>query len=98
MKKLVATLLALTALCIMLLLNSCTIHPVAWQPSKVLPFEGETALNEKLAQSSRINLNGWLGPEDIVFDSLGNLYCGVHNEDFSDGCILRISTDNQVEE
>jgi len=97
-KKLVLSLLALTALCSMLSLNSCAIHPVAWQPSKVLPFEGETALNEKLTQTTRIHLNGWLGPEDIVFDSLGNLYCGVHNEDFSDGRILKISVNNQIEE
>ena len=98
MKKIVLHILISTALCTMLLLDSCTIYPVAWQPSKAPSFEGETALNEKLTQSSKINLNGWLGPEDIVFDGLGNLYCGVHNANFSDGCILKISPDNQIEE
>jgi sugar lactone lactonase YvrE len=98
MKKLALALFALTALCNMLLINSCAIHPVAWLPSKVLPFEKETALNEKLTQTTKIDLNGWFGPEDIVFDSLGNLYCGVHNEDFTDGRILKISANHQIEE
>ena len=98
MKKLALALFALNALCNMILINSCAIQPVAWLPRKVLPFEKETALNEKLTQTTKIDLNGWLGPEDIVFDSLGNLYSGVHNEDFSDGRILKISTNNQVEE
>lgn len=98
MRKLVFTILALAVFCSTCLLNSCAIHPVAWQPEEVQPFEGRTALNEKLTQASKIHLDGWLGPEDIVFDSAGNLYCGVHNKDFSNGCILKISADNQIEE
>ncbi|MFD2033572.1 SMP-30/gluconolactonase/LRE family protein [Belliella marina] len=80
------------------LLESCAIHPEAWQPEKVQAFEGKTKLNEKLAIASKIDLNGWLGPEDIVFDHEGNLYCGVHNDDFTDGRILKIDEAGNIEE
>lgn len=80
-----------------LLLGSCAIHPTAWQPPELPPFEGNTQLNEQLASASKIDLLGWLGPEDIVFDSEGNLYCGVHNKDFSNGSILKIDTSGKVE-
>jgi len=83
---------------LVLLLTSCTIHPVAWKPGKSTPFAGTTKLNEKLATVSTIALNGWMGPEDIIFDSEGNLYCGVHNKDFSDGRILKIDTTGKIEE
>jgi len=59
---------------------------------------GATHQNEVLLTTTKIPLNGWYGPEDIVFDSLGNLYCGVHNKDFSDGRILKIDTAGKVEE
>lgn len=98
MKKLSYYLSILTAFCSVLFLNSCAIHPLGWQPGKINPFEGKTKLNEKLTQASKIDLNGWLGPEDIVFDSLGNLYCGVHNKNFSDGRILKIDSDGNIEE
>jgi sugar lactone lactonase YvrE len=95
MKKIVLSSLVLLAIGLVLLLNSCAIHPVAWQPNKVTSFTGQ---NEKLATASKISLNGWLGPEDIIFDSIGNLYCGVHNKDFSDGRILKIATSGSIEE
>lgn len=72
-EKIVLSLLALTAFCSVLMLNSCAIQPVSWQPRKALSFEGPTALNEKLTKSSKIDSNNWFGPEDIVFDSIGNL-------------------------
>lgn len=43
-------------------------------------------------------LNGWLSPEYILFDTLGNLHTGVHNKDFSDGRILKITTSGKIEE
>jgi len=83
-----------------LLLKSCSIRPAAWSPSQKPEFSGVTALNEKLSGIEKISLRGWYGPEDIVMDSAGNLYCGVHigEEDFSDGRILKISPDGKVEE
>jgi sugar lactone lactonase YvrE len=47
----------------------------------------------------KIDLGGWVGAEDIVFDSIGNLYCGVHKaeNDFSDGKILKINPDGKIE-
>lgn len=47
----------------------------------------------------KIDLGGWYGPEDILFDSLGNLYCGVHKgkDDFSDGKILKIDSMGKIE-
>jgi sugar lactone lactonase YvrE len=98
MKKIRFSILAFIAIISILFMDSCAVHPVAWQPSNPPAFEGKTKLNDKLKTASRINLNGWLGPEDIVFDSLGNLYCGVHNKDFSDGRVLRIDSTGQIEE
>lgn len=77
---------------------SCGIRPVAWSPGEINVVDPKLTPNENLTRSQKIDLKGWYGPEDIVFDSLGNLYCGVHNKDFSDGRILRIDTNGNVEE
>ena len=82
----------------MLMLSSCALKPLAYQPKAIPAFEGRTQLNEKLVTSDKIQLDGWFGPEDILFDSLGNLYTGVHNADFSDGRILKIDPSGMVEE
>lgn len=98
MKK---SVLLLSALVIVgLLLESCSIRPQAWSPAQKPSFSGVTALNEKLSSIEKISLQGWYGPEDIVFDSAGNLYCGVHigEQDFSDGRILKITPSGKVEE
>ena len=57
------------------------------------------ALNEKLTAAQKITLNGWYGPEDIVFDSAGNMYAGVHRaeKDFKDGRILKIGNTGKTE-
>jgi sugar lactone lactonase YvrE len=66
-------------------------------------FEGVTALNEKLSTANKIVIDTdtqkGFGPEDIIFDKAGNLYCGVHSRatDFSDGRILKISPNGKVE-
>ncbi|HEX6892693.1 MAG TPA: SMP-30/gluconolactonase/LRE family protein, partial [Chryseolinea sp.] len=80
--------------------DSCSIRPLAWSPDQKPSFSGVTALNEKLSSIEKIPLQGWYGPEDIVFDTAGNLYCGVHigENDFSDGRILKITPSGQVEE
>lgn len=80
------------------MLASCAIHPVAWKPSPQTGLE-TASLNEKLKTSQTIPLNGSYGPEDIVFDEVGNLYCGVHSEetDFSNGRILKISPNGTIE-
>ncbi len=82
-----------------MLIESSAIHPRAWNPKKNEPFKGTSRLNEKLASAQKISLNGWYGPEDIVFDSAGNMYCGVHRKefDFSDGRILKISPSGSIE-
>jgi sugar lactone lactonase YvrE len=84
---------------ILTLFTSCAIHPVAWELSTQTDFIGTAALNEKLKAAQTISLNGSYGPEDIVFDEVGNLYCGVHTKetDFSDGSILKISTNGRIE-
>ena len=86
--KRVNTILA-TGLLFILILNSCGIKPVSYQPKAAPEFKGATALNDRLLESEKIEINGWFGPEDILFDDAGNLYTGVHNEDFSDGKILK---------
>ncbi|MBP6810639.1 MAG: SMP-30/gluconolactonase/LRE family protein [Saprospiraceae bacterium] len=82
-----------------LLFHSCAIKPLAWQPQTKPLFEGTTKLNNELTTVTKVNLGGWVGAEDIVFDSLGNLYCGVHKavNDFSDGKILKINPDGKIE-
>ncbi len=83
----------------MILLESCAIHPLAWKPETKPLFTGSLSFNEKLSAIEKISLNGWYGPEDIVFDTEGNLYCGVHSKeyDFSDGRILKIDQSGKVE-
>ncbi|WP_428660349.1 SMP-30/gluconolactonase/LRE family protein [Runella sp.] len=80
-------------------LTSCSLHPQAWQPIKSPEFAGTTALNEKLSTSEKIAIADLYGPEDIVFDKAGNLYCGVHTKEdnFSDGRILKIDSVGKVE-
>lgn len=82
-----------------LFMNACAIRPVSWTPEPAPAFAGVTALNEKLGTTRHISLDGWYGPEDIVFDSLGNLYAGVHvgEQDFSDGRILKIDPAGKVD-
>ena len=81
-----------------LMLSSCALNPLAYEPETIPAFEGVTQLNEKLLNSEKIQLDGWFGPEDILFDRLGNLYTGVHTKDFSDGRILKIDSSGKVEE
>ena len=78
--------------------SSCGLHPEAWTPAPKPMFAAETALNEKLSTAEKIALDGWCGPEDIVFDGAGNLFCGVHaKNDFADGRILKIAPTGQAE-
>lgn len=81
-----------------LMYSSCSLKPLSYEPEQPPTFEGAKQLNEKLLASEKIEINGWFGPEDILFDSLGNLYTGVHNADFSDGRILKIQPSGRVEE
>jgi len=80
-------------------IQSCAIKPLAWQPPVKPLFEGVTQVNNELSKIEKVDLAGWVGAEDIVFDSLGNLYCGVHKaeNDFSDGKILKIDTKGKIE-
>ena len=84
---------------LLLFMQSCAIKPLAWRPQTKPLFEGTTKLNNELATVTKIDLGGWVGAEDIIFDSLGNLYCGVHKaeNDFSDGKILKINSEGKIE-
>lgn len=97
-KKIVA-LASTVTISIAMLINSCAIKPAAWQPAANSEFKGNTELNEKLTKTQKISLQGWYGPEDIVFDKAGNLYCGVHSKetDFSNGSILKIDINGTIE-
>lgn len=83
----------------MLFIQACVIKPQAWKPQTKPLFEGITKLNNELTTVEKIDLGGWVGAEDIVFDSMGNLYCGVHKaeNDFSDGRILKINPNGKIE-
>jgi len=90
---------SLLAFIVFLLIQACSLRPLAWQPPKAPAFEGATAQNTLLtSQAEWIDLEGWYGPEDIAVDTKGNLYCGVHKakKDFSDGRILKISPNGKV--
>ncbi len=92
------TILPLIFISSIIILESCSIHPVAWNPDKTPSYSAAVKFNEKLTSAIKIDLNKWEGPEDIEFDNSGNLYCGVHNKDFTDGRILKIDPSGKVEE
>ncbi len=97
-KNLLSLLVPAVALGLSMAFTSCGLHPEAWKPAPKPMFTGETALNEKLSTAEKISLDGWCGPEDIVFDQAGNLFCGVHaKNDFADGRILKIDPTGRVE-
>ena len=81
-------------------IQSCAIQPSAWTPPIKPTFEGVLQLNEALTKSQKIDLKGWNGPEEFVFDAQGNAYCGVHKgaKTFKEGAILKISPDGVVSE
>ena len=82
-----------------ILFKSCGIKPNSWEPHKKPDFTKNLEINNKLKSTKKISLEGWYGPEDIIFDEEGNMYCGVHSNknDFSDGKILKISKEGNVE-
>ncbi len=91
------TLFALLFICIVFI-NGCGIKPAAFNPQTKPLFTGELALNNKLNTTTKIALDGWAGPEDILFDGQGNMYCGVHKkDDFTDGRILKIDVNGKAE-
>ncbi len=79
--------------------KACSLQPLAWKPGKQAAFSGTTERNEKLTAATTIPLNGHYGPEDIVFDSSGNMYFGVHTgkTDFSNGKILKTDPSGNTE-
>lgn len=97
--KIVVAALPVLVIAGVLFIESCAIHPKVWKPASNPDFLGTTALNEKLTATQKISLNGWYGPEDIVFDSTGNIYCGVHRKetDFTEGRILKIDPSGKIE-
>lgn len=94
--KIIKTLLTFSVLvfAISVLLQSCTLQPLAWTPPMKPALTGVLTENELLQSTEWIDLNGWYGPEDIETDKYGNIYTGVHvaKTDFSDGRILKIDT------
>jgi sugar lactone lactonase YvrE len=62
------------------------IAPVAWDPSPAPSLTGPYALNHDLVASDRLLEGFGTGPEDVAFDSDGNLYTGFH-----EGTIARLS-------
>jgi len=90
--------LKLGLLLLIIIFQSCALHPISWQPPIKPILENVLEVNNKLLSSKKIDLKGWYGTEDIIFDKQGNLYTGVHigEGDFSDGKILKISPDGLV--
>lgn len=90
--------LTLVILAVIVFNSSCALNPIAWTPPQNNNLTETFQLNNELEGVSKIDLEGWYGPEDIVFDKKGNLYCGVHKgkNDFSDGKILKITPNGKV--
>jgi sugar lactone lactonase YvrE len=61
------------------------IEPAAWDPPEAPALEGPYALNDALAQGTRLLEGIGAGPEDVAFDRLRRLYTG-----FEDGRIVRM--------
>ena len=101
MKKVttVAILFIAATIIIPITFKAFSLAPVAWRPGTKISFADASALNEKLTATQKILLNGYYGPEDIVFDGTGNMYTGVHRTetDFSRGNILKIDTNGKAE-
>ncbi len=94
-----ASLLLAATLILSILFNACAIHPLAWKAPSDPGTAAATKGREVLTLADKIPLQGWYGPEDIVFDSAGNLYTGVHKGEtsFKDGCIMKIDKQGRQE-
>ena len=88
------------ALAITLVISSCKIQPISWEPPIKPDFKGIYATNEELLNSTKISLLNYFGAEDFAVNSMGIIYSGVHKEkrDFSSGAILKIHPNDSVEE
>jgi sugar lactone lactonase YvrE len=64
------------------------IEPVAWNPPQAPELTGPYAPNSDLEAAQRLLEGRGVGPEDVAFDSVGNLFCG-----FQGGAIVRIPAD-----
>lgn len=64
------------------------IEPVAWQAPAAPGYSGEHAANAKLANASKIALNGEAGPEHVTIGPDGQLYTGL-----ASGHIVRMQAD-----
>ncbi|AZQ61696.1 SMP-30/gluconolactonase/LRE family protein [Flammeovirga pectinis] len=99
MKQFKNTLFSLSLLFITsFILQACSLKPLAWTPPEKPKLEGNMAVNNLLQSTEWIDLQGWVGPEDIAIDKEGNLYCGVHvsSSNFDEGRILKIDTNGEV--
>ena len=63
-----------------------SIKPVAWEASRSKGYVNAFTENSALDNLSFIRANNFVGPEDITFDSNGNLYSG-----YQSGQIMRFS-------
>lgn len=83
---------------LIIFLQACKIQPIAWNVPTKPVLQNSLQSNDKLQKCTKIELNGYYGPEDIIFDKTGNLYCGVHigKQDFSNGKILKISREGKI--
>lgn len=97
--KVIYRVIRLSLFVFIIAIQSCAISPTVWHPPVKPVLKDVLQPNDKLQASEKISLNGWYGPEDIIFDKNGYLYCGVHigEQDFSDGKILKISPEGDVE-
>ncbi|NOQ75834.1 MAG: hypothetical protein GQ574_27765 [Crocinitomix sp.] len=87
----------LFGLTLLLILQACSLQPVAWTPPVKPALTGAYSENNLLANSEWINLEGYVGPEDIAVGPDNYLYTSVHpSNDFSTGKVLKVSMTGQI--
>jgi sugar lactone lactonase YvrE len=80
--------LIVVALVLYLLLWPVPISPAAWTPPPAPELAGPYALNNRLADTKRLDTGTGFGPEDVALDSRGRIYGGME-----DGRIVRLQPD-----
>lgn len=81
-----------------ILLQSCTLNPIAWTPQPVSQSIDNFSRNDLLQSAQQLSIGDWFGPEDIAVGKDGSLYCGVHitKNNFNDGRILKIDPSGYI--
>lgn len=74
-----------------LLLWPVPVSPVSWQAPPSPSYEGDFAVNQKLAKFDALNIDGLHGPEAVTADKSGTIFASSH-----EGWLLKSSVDGST--